>query len=123
MSRGGGSTEGLVNTALDIHFPSVPVCPSSSFPPSLYLDKNCEVVRFHLASQAHSDDFHPLNIMWSRMTTWFITTHLHRFLSHIPPHLQTSFFVIEGDMPFISLQIFLAHYAITVNSFCSHYPR
>lgn len=56
MSRGGGSTEGLVNTALDILSPSVAVCPSSLFPPSLYLDKNCEVVRFHSASQAHSDD-------------------------------------------------------------------
>lgn len=30
--RRGRNTEGLVNTALDIHSPLVPVCPSSSFP-------------------------------------------------------------------------------------------
>lgn len=32
MSGGGGNTEGLVNTALDMHSPRVSVCPSSSFP-------------------------------------------------------------------------------------------
>lgn len=58
--KGGGNTEGLVNTALD----TLPQSLSVPLPrsPSLYLDKNCEVVRFHLASQAHIDDFHPLNI-------------------------------------------------------------
>lgn len=41
------------------------VCPSSSPPPPptlLYLDKNCEVVRFHPASQAHSDGFQSPNV-------------------------------------------------------------
>lgn len=49
-SKRGRNIEGLVNTASDTHSPSVPVSPSSFLvAPSLYLDKNCEVVRFRLA--------------------------------------------------------------------------
>ena len=92
----GEETEGLFNTAL-LHSSSVPVCPSSLTPPPhspLYLDKKCEVVRFHSASPAHKQDDHMLVHIFLTHTNMFGPAHIckHFYRSRPSIYQPTDFF-------------------------------